>query len=213
MENQAYIVRVQRERSRDNLSGQVRVSPGGRSMYIDRAGQNGQARVFEGRVTWSGFDALPYDVDAEVSLTGEAGELRVEVSALTLRPKPGGPPLGGRAIQNARLGSLILRSIELLTKPVDHKGRVRLLERSSRGDAKAAASLTPAPQRVALEVLRRTAKLYRDAQRKGKPTGQYVAGGLGVSPRLARNRISQARREGLLPPAGGTTRPRLEAGR
>jgi hypothetical protein len=58
---------------------------------------------------------------------------------------------------------------------------------------------------------RRAADLYRQAKAAGQPTTKAVAAGLGswVSEETARKRIMGARTRGYLPPAGGTTRPKL----
>jgi len=133
-----------------------------------------------------------FDFTVHVELDGEERP-RMRATSLTIHTRPGGEPLTARAMQRACVGEVI-----------------RLAIAASSAHLPVAKPRPPGrPKTVTTEELRMAAEVYRQAQRDGRPTTAAVAAALSVSPATALKRVQHARHAGLLPPTGGTTRPKL----
>ena len=115
-------------------------------------------------------------------------------------------------VRTSQLGRLMDEALQILTVAVtfSEQGEPRLHGEPGRPD------LSPDPDDLAFmqrrsvqdqrrDLLKRVAAAYLDASSKGRPTGAAVAAVDGVpSPAMGRQRVRDARRAGLLPPAGST---------
>lgn len=183
-----------------NSSGfQGSFEPSGRELEVKRRGATNSITVSEGTVVLDNHSALRYDYTIDVGVTDDTGTPRAVVTRVEIRGRDG----------------------DNVTSDVDKElGRAKRMAMSWASSwwpghkaATPAADLNAAAAPVIRQVddseLRAVAKTYKAAQRKGRPTGPAVQAAIGGAPELARKRVLQARRAGYLPPAGGTTRPRL----
>lgn len=173
----------------------VAIKDGGLAL---RGGAN--AFVQAGSVTWRGWAG--FDVTVDVDVRAEPSPHTV-VSGLHIQLSDGGAPdITAQALQKARLGEAMRRSIIELTlaeRPEQHVVTARRsgAVRGERRD-KRSAGLT--------REYERTAELWHEATAAGAPTHAAVTRGLAemlgvderdIDPQL---RIRQARKRGLIPP-------------
>lgn len=121
-----------------------------------------------------------------------------------------------RMVQQVNVGWYVAEAIVELGIPIDSSGRRRndLKVKVNMNDVDHASTSVMArrrgrPRTITENELRLAADVYRSAAQDGRPRGAAVAAALNISSGTARKRISAAREVGLLPPTGGTTRPRL----
>lgn len=185
----------------------VRRSAEGEGTYVGRgSGSSGGVVVFAGEVELTAQPALRYDYTVRVRI--QRGHPRAAVSEMTIRSRDGAG-VTARGAEIARAGRM---AIAALSFPVDETGHFDVLDRvitgrgPSREQLNAAVALAGAKgtrERVASQV-QVAARVYRDAQRAGRPTTVAVAVALRETHSVARKRVATARRLGLLPPAEST---------
>ncbi len=154
-----------------------------------------------------------YDVTLAYEISDDA---RRYVSSVLLTVRPAGPPLSARGVQRARLGHLMERGAEQLTR-IEGALKTGPVGPGARRARRAVDHVLP-PQRgrrpeITPGELELTADAYREAARRGVGRRDAVQHALRLaghssSTGAVKRRIRLARERGLLPPAG-STRPHL----
>lgn len=175
----------------------VTIRSGGLALHSSES-----AFISTGSVTFFGWHG--YDVTVDVEVAAEP-QPHVVIAGLHVHPRDG-KAITATSLQAAHLGEAMRAAVSNLTTARHPQQHV-------------VSALRPKPNEQRRSTLdheiERTAQVYSEAIAAGTPTRSVVQAELaklrGVSPRNvsdAGERIRQARQRGLIPPTGGTTRPR-----
>lgn len=181
--------------------------------------------------TATGFSAGTVTVDdvegfvVEVAVDHDKATGRPAVQSWKVDRIDGGPAATVRAMHALPLGAVFRLAVEVLSfpAPTDPESgatgardlwAAQLLQREPdpamvrRFLGHDGAKGPRGPEDRARRV-KAAATAYKKAQAKGRPTTVAVQAACEVGPSLARKLVAEARSKGLLPPTGGTTRPKL----
>jgi hypothetical protein len=160
--------------------------------------------LIEGWRDLHGWPDQEYDYDVRTRVRVGDRRVGIEVAEVRVTARPDGPAVTMDGLRRDHLGEVLgwATRLQVMDDDADRAGSGR-----QRRDLAPVGPISP--RRVLKRDLERAASAYRRAQAEGRPTGKEVADELGVSLSTARKRVFDARNAGLLPPTGGTTRPRL----
>lgn len=155
-----------------------------------------------------------FDYDFRIDLRWNENTASLEPRAVAVIARPDGPPVSATNLRTAQVGTAILEAVRVLSRRADLDtpgssrratgGDATLILRSPDDKPRASSRRTSAQVREEVE---RVAAAWRNAP-PDVPVREFIAGKTGLRVELVKERLESARRDGLIPPAGGTTRPR-----